>query len=313
MEKKLPKKKKDMDVNGKNIPTIPDITVSYSNNKCELKYNNRCWKRDNRVIEFRNDISSLSVSGLENINVQENIRHIRKDIYGLSSDELAALIGVTGKTIRNIETGKTDKIDHITLIKCAKLFSNIPTKKGTYQTVSVDMLLGITPFSSVTNQIISAQTGLDNESIETLKRLNTMDREFKKINLSQVEKSGHFASSIFFNLVMPVINHLLKSNQLRDIINVFWRYAYSDLKVPVYEEKGKMKKIPYSEQYKGDVLLASENNFKDALPLPMNEKFLKSAALIQAGDYFDELAQTFRDEFSNIDNMGKNIDSLIKP
>ena len=314
-EKSFPLDKQNIADNGNNVP---NSGIEYT-----FKSSAISKKESGKTITLKKDLEYLKDPNYTIQTAQDVGKSFKRifDKYDLTYDELGELVGISGKTLEHYINGypckegdsphsaasskkdkektvykKSGKVDVVTLIKCAEVFSNIPDKEGNYNRITLDHLTGLTAFSSVDNELIHEQIGLDDEAIERLRQMKTADDILKSQHAKYIGENGKILTYIIFNLRLPIINLFIKSKQLLRLVNVFWRYTFPrDFLLPVYEDKkGKLQPIPYSDKYGGSVLLASDiDSMNDNIPLDLDSSFSRALSKQQMDILFNEISDDF--------------------
>jgi len=301
--------------NGKNVPK--------NDNVYQFKAREDSKNDEGRTITLRPGVTKDDIEAIKDLDysdkISDSIYFLRKTVYDITRYELAQLTGLSEKTIKNYEQlaidkeneketeKKKDRYDISALLKIAQAFSSIPTKEGRYQRVTFDHICGLTPFSSLDNEDIHDQLGLDDEAIEALRDNYAFDKQNRDYVMNQYSKGKHpLINVVMFHLYMPVINYFLKSNKLLKLIQCFWRAAFSDENlIATYEDNGVIKPIPKSETFGANVLLSSEYNLMDALPFVIDKDSNKTHQLTQIRDITMKMSETFRE------NYEKNPEKLL--
>lgn len=228
------------------------------------------------------------------------LRAIRKR-YGLTTYELAEMVGATYRTIENYENNRTDKPDFIILAKIVQVFNNIPAKDGNYYHYSVDAITGLTPFSSVDNELIHNQLGLENEAIEHLKAIYQDD---KQRIIENTKSLGIFDTSIPVvpkNIRSFIISYFLSSSKLESLCDSFRELTQKDLYTKLLSKNGdEFNDVPFNEVY-----LSTNNNI--ASKIEFTPETIKALNKTVIENIFNELVNEF-DHYQH-----RDLEKILKP
>lgn len=281
---------------GKNVPKENPFPVESNNettngkdipfNGIEYTFKSRgdSIKKAGRTVILNKDLDSLrNPDTNENIGkrVGNSLKKLRKD-YGLSRAELGELVGVSDKTIEHYENAtptrnKTNsgKIDVTILIKCAEVFSSLPDKNGNYHRVSLDTLTGLTPFSSVDNELIHEQLGLNDQAINTLRSFKETDKESSKELWRRYKDASNAKKTKIPEPCLDVINFLLTSPHFRKFIELFRLRSLDMYQIPIYKKGKNFNLFPSytTEQYDYLYFGWDPGNPIDNIPVKIDKEF----------------------------------------
>lgn len=298
---------------GKNVPKEKTFLMETNNettngkdipfNGFEYTFKSRedSIKKAGRTVILNKDLDNLrSAETNKDIRVRagNTLKKLRKD-YGLSRLELGELIGVSDKTIEHYENASSEKPDITTFIKCAEVFSSLPDKNGNYHRVSLDTLTGLTSFSSVDNELIHDQLGLDNEAIDALRELNESDRDI------MADNAYWFSSkmALFMSPRLTPINYVLGSGKIKKLCDTFMSYIQPGIFEKLRAIVGdKIIDIPYE----GSMLFTSSRN-NVMTPLNLDVSYNKAVTKIKLDSILNELDNEYQTYLDNNDPIIKMI------
>lgn len=234
-----------------------------------------------KKITFDKDLNTLKNSNTST-DIQKNIGASLKKIrskYGLTQNELAELVGVSGTTIKHYENGfpqkegyekDSNRIDAIILIKCLEVFNNMPAKDGQYYHYSLDTLTGLTEYSSIDNEYIHKKLGLNDAAINSLRQYTKKDIEQNRevwIKYKNGEKSD------IKPYYVSIINFLLSSKIFQGFIELFFARTHDMFQVPIFKQKDKYKVFPSytTEQYDYLYLGCDPTNPENNIPIRLDK------------------------------------------
>lgn len=258
-------------------------------------------KVDRKVVtekEKKTSVDSGNNVPKELSEAQKAFRYIREYVYDIGRDKLGAAIGLfDGTTIKNYETKPGYNISLDTLIKCAEYFSTIPNVNNEINHISLDYLLGRTKHTSVITEKISEITGLDDNSINILARLNQDDKD------RMIYNAEHLLDEFVYPQPtrLATINFVIKSEYLKALCDTLNDY----LNPGDYEQIIAGNNSGY--QYATDLFAKSKNG----LVKPLNIKTILSRDKANTKYALDELLVNLSNEYekkSRLDN-----DPICKP
>lgn len=292
---------------GKNVPKEKTFLMETNNettngkdipfNGFEYTFKSRedSIKKAGRTVILNKDLDNLrNAETNKDIRVRagNTLKKLRKD-YGLSRLELGELIGVSDKTIEHYENASSEKPDITTFIKCAEVFSSLPDKNGNYHRVSLDTLTGLTSFSSVDNELIHDQLGLDNEAIDTLRELNESDRDI----IADNAKGLYSKMALIMSPRLTPINYVLGSGKIKKLCDTFMSFIQPGIFEKLKAITGdKIIDIPYE----GTMFFTSSHN-NVMTPLNLDADYNKAISKNQLDFILNELADDYQTYLDNKD------------
>lgn len=171
-------------------------------------------------------------------NYKSNIRKLREN-EKLSVKEMLKLLEENGFSTGERAYRSYERDEVMPPISLAWFLSE-------HYKVSIDYVLGKDKCTSVDNQYISDQLGLNDSAIKALKRYNKIDSDneddleaFKK----QLEKDPGATHNMFM-WYMPIINFMLSNKHLKAFLERFIVMNRDLYQVPVYKDKKGFKTFP---------------------------------------------------------------------
>lgn len=163
-------------------------------------------------------------------NRESNLRMLRTE-KGMTQQQLADAIGCTLKTIQQYEracAGGVPKsgLDFATVSSLADFFG-----------VSIDYVIGRSDCRSVDNEYIHQKTGLSDASIQNLG--NLIQSTYANVTMQEIvhRMTGYIDHSNTYGDAFEMLNVLLSSDHLGDILEGLADYMHTEYQTPVHFEQ----------------------------------------------------------------------------
>lgn len=267
---------------GKNVPK----NVEY---QFRVREDSKKKDDEGKKVKLRPGVTKEDIEAIKELNysakIADSIKFLRTKVYDLTLDELSQLTGITSRTITNYESGK-DRYDVNALLKIAQAFSSIPTKEGRYQRITFDNICGLTPFSSLDNEDIHDQLGLEDNVIEHLRAIKDSDKDRIKHNTLNLD-----APIVELKVVRMVpINFLLASDELENLCDEFMQLAQPiECEKVVYQNNDEFIDIP------GNKIFAA-NRSGMIVPLSLDDEERKATTQIKIMRIISRLVDDYQEK-----------------